>query len=125
MKYYHVWFQTKAKKFILIDEIDLRVHQLFKLIADEKGYLLVASGSLPVHVHILLGLNDDQDISVAVKNIKGITARRIFLEYNMLKCQLRVKNLWARRFAWKNIPEDRLEMVTDYVNKQKKDLYIV
>ena len=42
MKYYHVWFQTKYKKYLLIDLIDPRLHELLRAIAVEKGIELLA-----------------------------------------------------------------------------------
>jgi len=58
MKYYHIWFQTKFKKFMLMDVIDVRVHDILKEIAGDKKIKLLASGSLPDHMHLLIGLDD-------------------------------------------------------------------
>ena len=53
MRYYHVWFQTKFKKYLLVDIIDGRIHNLFEQIAEEKKIKLLASDSLPEHMHLL------------------------------------------------------------------------
>jgi REP element-mobilizing transposase RayT len=52
MKYYHVWFQTKLKKYLL------------------------AGGSLPDHMHLLIGLEGHQGLSWAIKQFKGISSRK-------------------------------------------------
>ncbi len=125
MKYFHVWCQTKSKRYLLVDMIDSRVHELFRQIADEKGIKLLASGSLPDHMHLLIGLKDDQDLSWAVKQFKAISSRRIFQEMKMLKQDLRINNFWARRFGFKEICPEKIQTVIDYVLNQKKDLNLI
>ena len=123
MKYYHVWFQTKYKKYLLIDLIDPRVHELLREIAAEKGIKLLASGSLPDHMHLLICLKEDQALSWAVKQLKAISSRKIFQEIKLLKQDFRINNFWARRYGFKEIPPERVRAVIDYVLDQKKDLY--
>ncbi|MBN3033366.1 MAG: IS200/IS605 family transposase [Candidatus Saganbacteria bacterium] len=125
MKYYHVWFQTKYKKYLLIDMIDPRIHELLRGIAVEKGIELLASGSLPDHMHLLVGLKEDQVLSWAVKQLKAISARKIFQEVKLLKQDLRINNFWARRYGYKEIRPERIQIATDYVLNQKKDLYLL
>ena len=125
MRYYHVWFQTKLKKYLLVDEIDTTIHELFKQIAVEKKIKLLASGSLPDHMHLLIGLENNQDLSWAVKIFKGISARRIFQEFKSLPQDLRINNFWGRRYGSKLVPEGALKTTLNYVLKQKKDLHII
>ena len=125
MKYYHIWFQTKLKKYMLVDEIDRDIHALFKQIAKEKGIKLLASGSLPDHMHLLIELDDRQELSWAVQMLKGISSRRIFQEYSMLKQDLKTNNFWARKYGFKQISEPALPVTLKYVQNQKKDLHII
>jgi len=92
MRYYHIWFQTKHRKFLLVDVIDNKVHELFEQIAIEKKIKLLAHGTLLYHAHLLIGIEDIKDLSWSVKLFKGISARRIFQEFPMLKEQLRTWN---------------------------------
>ena len=124
MLYYHAWFQTKYRRFMLNDEIDQRIHELFEQISKEKQITLLASGSLPEHMHILVGLEDDQELSWAMKSLKGISSRKIFLEFSWLKEHFRINNFWARRYAAKEVPVGALRTVAAYVRNQKKDLHI-
>ena len=125
MKYYHVWFQTKLKKYLLVDIIDARVHDLFKQIAEEKKIKLLASGSLPDHMHLLVGLEGDQDLSLAIKLFKGISSRRVFQEFKRLKQDFRTNNFWARRYGSKEVPPEGIQTTINYILSQKKDLYII
>lgn len=125
MKYYHVWFQTKFRRYILIDEVDQRIHELFALIAKEKNIKLVASGSLQDHMHLLVGLEDDQKLPWAVKMFKGISSRRIFQEFPSLKYDFRTYNFWARKYAAKEVLSGALSVTTKYILNQKKDLHVI
>jgi len=125
MKYYHVWFQTKFKKYLLVDMIDSKIHEIFKQIAEEKQVKLMASGSLPDHMHLLIGLEDHQDLSWAIKLFKGISSRRIFQEFKSLKQDFRINNFWARRYGGKVVPLAAIKTTADYILNQKKDLYVI
>lgn len=125
MKYYHAWFQTKFKRFILIDGIDIRVHELLKQISEEKRITLIASGSLPDHMHLLIGLENHQELSWAVHMFKGVSSRALFQEFPLLKLQFKTNNLWARRFNAKEVHEEALDSTKKYVLAQKKDLYVI
>jgi REP element-mobilizing transposase RayT len=76
-------------------------------------------------MHLLIGLEEPQDLAWAVKQFKGISSRKIFQEFKRLKQDFRINNFWARRYGAKEIPLDRVKTVLDYVLNQKKDLHIV
>ena len=125
MRYYHIWFQTKHRKFLLVDVIDNKVHELFEQIAIEKKIKLLAHGTLLYHAHLLIGIEDIKDLSWSVKLFKGISARRIFQEFPMLKEQLRTNNFWAKSFAAKEVPEKALPAISKYILNQKDDLHVI
>ncbi len=125
MKYYHVWFRTKYKKYVLVDIIDRTIQDLFDHISNEKGIMLLARGTMLDHAHLLIGLRTDQNLPWAVKMFKGISARRLFQRNPLLKQNLKTNNLWARRYAAREVPVEELSVVTRYVLNQKKDLHVI
>lgn len=125
MKYYHVWFQTKLKKYMLVDDVDRRIHELFKQISKEKNIQLIVSGSLPDHAHLLIGLEDHQALSWAVMMLKGISSRRISQEFRRLKQDFRTNNFWARKYGVKEVAPEGLNATANYIRNQKKDLYVI
>lgn len=110
------------KKFILVDEIDNRVHMLFNEISKDKNISLLAKGTWLDHAHLLIGLLPSQNLSSAVKLFKGISARRIFQDFPILKFQFKTNNLWARKFAFREVAEYDLPIIINYIKNQKKDL---
>jgi len=125
MRYYHIWFQTKYKKYILINEIDAAADMLFRQIAETKGFQFLAYGSLLDHVHILVGLTDFQSLPTAVKMFKGISSRRISQTFPALRQQAKINSIWAKRYNYKEVAKENLPVVIKYINGQKKNLYIV
>jgi REP element-mobilizing transposase RayT len=125
MQYYHVWFQAKLKKYLLVDIIDTKIHDLFKQIAKEKKINLLASGSLPDHMHLLIGLEKQQDLSWATKQFKGISSRRIFQEIKLLKQDFKTNNFWARRYGSKEVLPEAIQATINYILNQKKALHVI
>lgn len=124
-KYYHVWFQTKYKKYILIDVIDESIHIIIPQIAKDKGLDLISFETMPDHMHLLLKLGGNYDLTYAVKVLKGISSRRIFQEYPLLKHQFHTNNLWAKGFGYREIPELAVPRILGYIRDQKEHLHIV
>jgi len=119
--YYHVWFPTKRHRRILLGEVEEKVFELFRQIAEEKGYDLIACEAMVDHVHLLLRLSPEQDLSTAIKMFKGISARRVFQAFPNLKMDIGLNNLWARRYGSKTIPPERIPRLIAYIQNQKKD----
>jgi len=110
---------------MLVDDIDCRIHELFKQISEEKNIRLIVSCSLPDHAHLLIGLKDHQALSWAVMMFKGISSRRISQEFRMLKQDFRINNFWARKYGSKEVAPEGLNTTADYIRNQKKDLHVI
>jgi putative transposase len=120
LRYFHIWFQTKRKAKTLLGEIDDEIHKLFFEIAKEKRHNLMAFETMIDHAHMLLELSENDDLSIAVKTFKGISARRIFQSYPALRFQIRSNNFWARKFDAREVSPENLQTVIRYICDQKK-----
>jgi putative transposase len=110
---------------MLVDSIDKTIQDLFDCISREKKIALLAQGTLLDHAHLLIGLRTDQDLPWAVKMFKGISARRLFQRNPLLKQNLMTNNLWARKYAAREVPVENVSVVVKYVLNQKKDLFVL
>jgi putative transposase len=117
--YHHVVFATKRRKKALVGEIKERVHHWFSEIAEEYGFELLEYNSWINHVHMLIFVRPDEDLSYIMNMLKGISARRIFEEFPDLKSQLGENHLWGRRFRPEEVPESNLEKVRGYIQDQE------
>jgi len=109
----------------LVDEIDTRIIELFGITAKEKGIELLAVGTLLDHAHLLVGLTADQELPWAVQMFKGISSRKIFQEFRILKTQLKTDSFWARRYGSKEVSPENIARTKAYILNQKKDFCVI
>ncbi len=123
-RYFHVWFTTKRKKHFLIDVVDRQLHGIIWNICIEKRIELLAYETMPDHVHLLIGANSLKDLMNSVKKIKGISSRRLSLEFRALKWQCHINNIWAKGYGYREIPDNQIKVVIGYIKNQRKHLFI-
>jgi putative transposase len=117
--YFHVVFTVWRGRPALNGEIELYFHELVRQIAQRRQYAIVAMETMPNHVHILIEKPPWEDISDIVKNIKGPTARYIFLRFPELRLDMQSNHLWTRGFEYVKHDEKSLPTVIAYIRSQK------
>jgi putative transposase len=122
LSYFHVWFSTKDRRRCLVAEIDSKIHELFNQISKDNNIRLLAHETMLDHAHLLIETDFENEIPVYIRLFKGSSARRLFQEFPMLKHQIKSNHLWAKRYAYKNIPKSALQIVINYINNQKSSL---
>lgn len=88
-------------------------------IASEKGFtihLFEVGGK--DHVHCFLSAKPDVSVSYMVKMLKGITARKLFMEFPELKLKLRKGVLWNLCYHVETIGSVSEENIRRYIEKQ-------
>jgi len=115
---YHVWFATKNRKWLLVGEIEDKIKQLIKEIAAEKYIDLLACETMVDHVHLLLR-SKPEDLSKAMFFIKGISSRKIFLEFPDLKLDAETISFRQTRYGAKPVPIEVLKSTLEYIKTQK------
>ena len=112
---YHVWFATKHQKWLLQGEVEERVRELLAQTAARHHIELLAYGTMVDHVHLLIRLRKDQNLSTCMNLLKGVTARRIFQEMPYLKLDAHIDHFWQKRFGSKLVLPAALRIVKHYV----------
>lgn len=92
---YHVVWATKYRKPILCDKISKRVGELIKTICIENNWVVISQEIQPDHIHLFVTIPPTVSISTAIKKLKGITARKLFIEIPNLKEKLWNGSLWS------------------------------
>ena len=115
---YHVWFATKGRKKLLQGEIDEKIKQLFRQVAEEQEIELLACETMFDHVHLLLRSNPEE-LPRVVFLLKGISARRTFQSFPELKLDAKTQNFWQVRYGAKRITEEALPSLKNYIATQK------
>ncbi|MFQ6001321.1 MAG: IS200/IS605 family transposase [Anaerolineae bacterium] len=94
--------------------------ELVEEVARKRGYKPVVMETMPNHVHFLLTKPPWEDLSRFVKNLKGVTARRIFQRFPGLKLDMRSNHFWTRGYQYVKHEGSSLPTVIAYIRDQKR-----
>ena len=117
--YHHVTFPTKRRRPVLAGEVRQRVLYWFDEIARQHDFQLLEYNTWLDHAHLLIFVRIGEDLSAVMHQLKGESARRIFLEFGGLKQQTGLNNLWGRRFRADETPPEAVEQVRQYIRDQE------
>ena len=91
---YHLIFCTKYRYRILTGQIAIRVREVIRAICS-ANYVDIASGSMsPDHIHLLLSIPPSTSVSKIVQYIKGKSARKLLMEFELLR-----KRYWGQTYS--------------------------
>ncbi len=120
--YYHVWFSPTRRKWLLQGDIEAAARTFFTEEAERKGIKLLEFGTMVHHVHMLIELAEEQDISRAMRLLKGYSARRIFQLFPELHLNAHVEHLWQKSYGFRVVPPEQVPAVIDYIRTQEDRL---
>jgi len=116
--YYHVWFGTKRRKWLLKGDILAAAKEIVGQIADEKGIRLIESEAIVDHMHLLLVLSAKAELPTTTMLLKGISARRLFEHFPELKLDAHTNSFWQTGYGSKLVPGSALSITRDYIRTQ-------
>jgi putative transposase len=117
---YHLVFCTKYRKKVLTEEVEFVLKKLFQEIAQEKGFQVQKSevGEAD-HLHLFLSAPPKLSPSYLVKMLKGISARKLFLQFPQLKGILYKGHLWNSSYYLETIGSTSETAILHYIENQK------
>jgi putative transposase len=118
--FYHVAFPSKGRKRILVESIRDRVAFWFEKTAQERGIGLIEYSIMPDHVHMVIRLESKENLSYWMQLLKGRASREVFKEFDSLRLDARISNLWTKSFGHKHVPPEKLNAVLNYVRRQEE-----
>lgn len=118
MPYYHVWFATKNRKWLLQGEVGQAAKDLLQAVARDKDIRLIECETIVDHAHLLVEASDRQALSKAVNLLKGVSARRLFQRFPGIKEDARTNNFWQHRYACKVVDAGATDSVQRYIQTQ-------
>jgi len=111
---------TKYRKPVLDDKIEKRLLTIIEEIVNKKGYKILETRPNRDHIHILLELDDKEELPGVVRTLKAVTAKKILEEETPHSRVGNVKHLWARRYGYKEVKQEAVDTVRKYIRNQKK-----
>ena len=111
--HYYICFRTHRRKEAIADKLrnDFLTRELSR-ICEAHDYHLLRSKAYPEHVRCLLSLRPSQDVSTAVKAIKGGLSREFCSRFGL------PSPLWARGFLARGVGRVRIDAVKNYLDHQ-------
>ena len=101
--------------------IEKRLKEICSEIAEDKEFII---GNFEVgeqdHVHVFVSAHPKIAPSYIVKMLKGITARKLFIEFPELKRKCWKCHLWNSSFYVETIGSISEEVIRQYIQKQQK-----
>lgn len=117
---YHMVWSVKYRRKVLSLEIEKRMQEIVQEIAEDKNFLVhLCEVGENDHVHVFVSAAPKLSISYIVKMLKGITARKLFMEFPELKKSLWKGVLWNHSYYVETIGSVSEENIRKYIEKQK------
>ena len=116
---YHVWFSTKGRRAALDGDIGDDVERLFIETARRTSIQLMEMEAVADHVHLLVTVSGAQTLSSVMHQLKGSTARAIFLKFPELKLDLAHNSLWQKGYGWRKVAPSEVSAVRSYIRTQR------
>lgn len=114
---YHVIWCVEYRKQILSGVVCKRMQELVEEICQEYGWTIFSKEIQPDHIHLFLSLPPVVSISIALKLLKGITARKLFHEFPALKTKLFEGSLWSPSYYVGTAGNVGAETIKKYIER--------
>ena len=92
---YHVVWCPKYRRDVLTQNIAEATDLLIDSLCEERGWPVLSKEIQPDHIHLFLSIPPAIAVADVVKILKGITARRLFMQFPNLKQKLDGGSLWS------------------------------
>lgn len=114
---YHIVFCPKYRRKVLVDGVDERLKEILAEAAEEMGCTIKTMEVMPDHVHIYMNGNPTIPVHLIVKNLKGISSKKLRDEFPSLNSRL--PSLWTRSYYCETIGCINEETIKKYIEEQK------
>ncbi len=115
---FHVIFCPKYRRKVLVDGVDIRLKEI---LYEEASKLAVGIKSLevmPDHVHIFLECDPRLPLHKVIKQLKGVSSRKLREEFPWLKS--RIPSLWTRSYFSCTVGHISESTIMKYIEDQKR-----
>ncbi len=115
----HLYFVTKYRRKVLTAPMIARIKEVIVGICHKHKSSILESGAQPDHIHLLIDLHPDNNISQLVKSLKSATSQMIQKEFSTeFARSYWGTSLWGRQkfiFSCGGAP---LEIIKQYIASQ-------
>ena len=117
---YHIIWTVKYRHQILQGEIEnFLKEELFK-IANDKDFIIKSIECDLDHIHLFVSAHPKIAPSYMVKMCKGITGRKLFMQFPEITQKLWNNTLWSNSYYMETIGSTNEENAKKYIESQKQ-----
>lgn len=118
---YHIVWSVKYRRKVLSMEIERYLKDLFQEIAENKGFeVVMMEVGEQDHIHVFVSAHPKVAPSYIVKMLKGISGRKLFLDFPEIKQQLWNGQLWNSSFYLETVGSISEDVIKRYIENQQK-----
>ena len=115
---YHICWLPKYRYPILTGKVALRVRELIRQIAAAHEVEIILGAVSSDHIHIYVSIPPSLSVSKLVQFLKGVTSRKLQLEFEDLRKRYWGQHIWARGYFVATAGNVTDEMIREYIRRQ-------
>jgi putative transposase len=115
---YHIVWCVKYRHQVLVEDIPSYLRQILIETAIQYGFRIETLEIVSDHVHALVSATPQHTIPNIVKVLKGVSARKLFLQFPELKTKLWGGHLWNPSYFVATVSENTEAQVKKYIENQ-------
>lgn len=117
---YHIVWSVKYRRNVLTQEIENRLKEIAREIGKEKGFeVIMMEVGEQDHVHVFASAHPKVAPSYIVKMLKGISGRKLLMEFPQLQEKLWNGHLWNSSFYLETVGSLSEDAIKKYIEHQK------
>ena len=117
---YHIVWCVKYRHKVLNGQVETRLIEILKQIANDNGFQILEINTDKDHIHLLVNCSPQHYIPNMMKAMKGVSARLLMKEFgNTLKKKLWGGQLWNPSYFVATVSENTEEQIRNYIQNQK------
>ena len=128
--FYHIWFVTKYRRPILIGGLEKKTKEILAECIERHKYTVLELETNRDHLHLLVEAKDKKELSAIVRTLKCVSAKELLATpcfrmgnvpggYHRRKPVEERHSFWATRYCFREIDENEIEYIREYIRNQK------
>ena len=116
---YHLVWSTKYRRQVIKGDVEKRIKEIFHEVAEQYDLEIGEMEVMPDHCHLFISCHPKIPPSHLAKWFKGISARKLFIEFPSLKSKLWKGHLWNPSYYVGTVGNMSKDVVLRYIQDQK------
>ncbi|MBT9283419.1 MAG: IS200/IS605 family transposase [Hydrogenibacillus schlegelii] len=117
---YHMVWIPKYRRTVLEGPMADRLKEILQETAKERGWEIIAMEVMPDHVHLFASVPPTIRPADVVKVFKGVSARKLLLEFPHLQKRTGRGTLWAPSYFMATAGDVSAETIRRYIEEQRQ-----